>query len=650
MPMLGADRCTQAAGAAVLHGVPAPSACAHLTRPSRRAPAAAHRPRALPGPLGELAARELSAHAELAYLGAPTRWCRSSAAQVLALPARPCLQHRRRRVAGVPHAFRRAALRGLLRAADVEALLVTDLVNVRYLTGFTGSNASLLVHVDGDAASRFCTDGRYVTQSAVEVPDLERVIDRAGPVVLAGAAGRPRRDAPGLRVRRGHRRRARGAGRGRGRVRAAAPRAAAWWRGCGGQGRGRDGRTACRLRRCGRRAGRPDRRRRAAPRPQRARRRLRPGDPDARARRHRAGVRDHRRRRPALRGAAPPPDGRLHAPRRPREDGLRGARRRLPLRHDPHRRARPGRGLAARPARARRRRAGGRPGGAAARRLGASRSTRPRARSSPPPGTPTSSCTGWATASACRSTRRRCWARRAPAPSRPAWSSPSSRGCTCPAAAGCASRTRWSSPVAPSRSPQQPRGLTQVSPRRRRNPTARRPSSGHPHPETTGTRRRRHETRRGETHPRPARRCACSRSPGHRPPAAVERRPLRAHSGSAAPTGPSVATAASGADTGTRPSTSHNAAATRTWRTSRLSGIEPDLHRPRRRRHHRRPRGRRAHEVSATLRDLGGGGGAGRRGGAGHGRRRTGRADRLRHRRRRGAAGPGAGGCGRSRP
>jgi Xaa-Pro aminopeptidase len=87
----------------------------------------------------------------------------------------------------VSHASRRAALRGLLRAADVEALLVTDLVNVRYLTGFTGSNASLLVHAGGDPQSRFCTDGRYDTQSAVEVPDLERVIDRAGPVVLAGS-------------------------------------------------------------------------------------------------------------------------------------------------------------------------------------------------------------------------------------------------------------------------------------------------------------------------------------------------------------------------------------------------------------------------------------------------------------------------------
>ena len=74
------------------------------------------------------------------------------------------------------HSTRRAALRGLLRAADVEALLVTDLINVRYLTGFTGSNASLLLHVDGDPVSRFCTDGRYATQSASEVPDLEPLI------------------------------------------------------------------------------------------------------------------------------------------------------------------------------------------------------------------------------------------------------------------------------------------------------------------------------------------------------------------------------------------------------------------------------------------------------------------------------------------
>jgi Xaa-Pro aminopeptidase len=80
---------------------------------------------------------------------------------------------------------RRAALRALLPGAGVDALLVTDLVNVRYLTGFTGSNAALLVHADGDGASRFCTDGRYRTQAEVEVPDLDAVIDRASALELA---------------------------------------------------------------------------------------------------------------------------------------------------------------------------------------------------------------------------------------------------------------------------------------------------------------------------------------------------------------------------------------------------------------------------------------------------------------------------------
>lgn len=83
-------------------------------------------------------------------------------------------------------AARRAALRSLLDGVD--ALLVTDLVNVRYLTGFTGSNAALLVHPGGDAASRFCTDGRYTTQAAHEVPDLETVVDRGSALALAREA------------------------------------------------------------------------------------------------------------------------------------------------------------------------------------------------------------------------------------------------------------------------------------------------------------------------------------------------------------------------------------------------------------------------------------------------------------------------------
>lgn len=74
---------------------------------------------------------------------------------------------------------RREALRDQLRNRDLDALLVTDLVNVRYLTGFTGSNAALLVQTAGDDGSVLCTDGRYETQSQRQVPDLRGVIDRA---------------------------------------------------------------------------------------------------------------------------------------------------------------------------------------------------------------------------------------------------------------------------------------------------------------------------------------------------------------------------------------------------------------------------------------------------------------------------------------
>ncbi|MBB4684655.1 M24 family metallopeptidase [Amycolatopsis jiangsuensis] len=86
------------------------------------------------------------------------------------------------------HAHRRDALRTLLHETGVDALLVTDLRNIRYLTGFTGSNAALLLHAGGEAKTVFCTDGRYTTQSESEVPDLERVLDRASARALASRA------------------------------------------------------------------------------------------------------------------------------------------------------------------------------------------------------------------------------------------------------------------------------------------------------------------------------------------------------------------------------------------------------------------------------------------------------------------------------
>jgi Xaa-Pro aminopeptidase len=62
-----------------------------------------------------------------------------------------------------------------LQEREADALLVTDLVNVRWLTGFTGSNAAAVVGREG--SRRFVTDFRYLTQSAEEVdPAWEREI------------------------------------------------------------------------------------------------------------------------------------------------------------------------------------------------------------------------------------------------------------------------------------------------------------------------------------------------------------------------------------------------------------------------------------------------------------------------------------------
>jgi Xaa-Pro aminopeptidase len=62
-------------------------------------------------------------------------------------------------------------------------MFVTTLVNVRYLTGFTGSNGALLVPTDGEPV--FFTDGRYRDQAAEQLPDVEHVITRD----LLGVAG-----------------------------------------------------------------------------------------------------------------------------------------------------------------------------------------------------------------------------------------------------------------------------------------------------------------------------------------------------------------------------------------------------------------------------------------------------------------------------
>jgi Xaa-Pro aminopeptidase len=85
-------------------------------------------------------------------------------------------------------AARRDALRATAAEQGLDAVLVTNLLNVRYLTGFTGSNGALLVSADG--ADLFGTDGRYTTQAASQVPDVELVVDRATVAGLATLAAR----------------------------------------------------------------------------------------------------------------------------------------------------------------------------------------------------------------------------------------------------------------------------------------------------------------------------------------------------------------------------------------------------------------------------------------------------------------------------
>jgi Xaa-Pro aminopeptidase len=85
-------------------------------------------------------------------------------------------------------AARRNALRATAAQRGLDAVLVTNLLNVRYLTGFTGSNGALLVRTD--AGDLFGTDGRYTTQAAAQVPDVEVLVDRATVPALAREAVR----------------------------------------------------------------------------------------------------------------------------------------------------------------------------------------------------------------------------------------------------------------------------------------------------------------------------------------------------------------------------------------------------------------------------------------------------------------------------
>ncbi|MCI0688833.1 MAG: aminopeptidase P family protein [Sporichthyaceae bacterium] len=87
------------------------------------------------------------------------------------------------------HAARRERLRTLLAAQDLDAALVTRLVNVRYLTGLASSNAALLVTGKGDVLA---IDGRYATVAGEQAGDVELVVEREVACALAERAAKDR--------------------------------------------------------------------------------------------------------------------------------------------------------------------------------------------------------------------------------------------------------------------------------------------------------------------------------------------------------------------------------------------------------------------------------------------------------------------------
>lgn len=83
---------------------------------------------------------------------------------------------------------RRRKLAARLASQRIDAVVVTHLVHVRYLSGFSGSNGALLVRKDLSAT--MATDGRYTTQIAEEVPDIKAILARSvGPSLLATLTG-----------------------------------------------------------------------------------------------------------------------------------------------------------------------------------------------------------------------------------------------------------------------------------------------------------------------------------------------------------------------------------------------------------------------------------------------------------------------------
>lgn len=69
---------------------------------------------------------------------------------------------------------RQERLKSVLSEKNLDGMLITNLTNVRYLSGFTGSAGTCLMTPDGQ---HFITDGRYIEMSKAQVKGFDRHID-----------------------------------------------------------------------------------------------------------------------------------------------------------------------------------------------------------------------------------------------------------------------------------------------------------------------------------------------------------------------------------------------------------------------------------------------------------------------------------------
>jgi Xaa-Pro aminopeptidase len=84
------------------------------------------------------------------------------------------------------HAARRTRVQAKIAALGADAALITSLVNVRYLTGLTSSNAALLLPVGEPGI--LATDSRYGPAAARDCPGIELVIERFAESALVSVA------------------------------------------------------------------------------------------------------------------------------------------------------------------------------------------------------------------------------------------------------------------------------------------------------------------------------------------------------------------------------------------------------------------------------------------------------------------------------